>query len=189
MQIECECDRILESASIECAKGITAFQSENNKLLMADRKRASDSGKSFYCPECRKPMRRIKGKMGPFWGCTGFPKCTATLNDLDGKPSQQVDEHYRCPVCTRQLVRADKEKGDYWFCSGFSKGCKVTLADAGGVPETGYRCKACGQLLVRRERKDSKSAFWGCSKFPECRASYPDKSNKPNFDLLTSKNP
>lgn len=133
-------------------------------------------------------MRRIEGKKGPFWGCTGFPKCLSTLNDVDGKPSPQVDEHYRCPVCTRQLVRADKEKGDYWFCSGFSKGCKVTLADSGGIPETGYRCKACGQLLVRRERKDGKSMFWGCRKFPECRASYPDKDNKPNFDLLTSKN-
>lgn len=24
------------------------------------------------CPECQKPLRRIKGKKGFFWGCTGF---------------------------------------------------------------------------------------------------------------------
>lgn len=139
------------------------------------------SGKTWYCPTCKKPMRRIEGKMGPFWGCTGFPQCKTTLNDVDGKPSHDIDEHYRCPVCTRRLVRADKEKGDYWFCSGFSKGCKVTLADKDGVPETAWRCKACGHLLVKRERKDTRAAFWGCSEFPACKATYPDANNRPQF--------
>lgn len=155
---------------------------------MPDPQSASKPGKTHYCPECKKPMRRIEGKMGPFWGCSGFPQCKATLNDVAGKPSHEVDEHYRCPVCTRKLVRADKEKGDYWFCSGFSKGCKVTLADVGGVPETAYRCKQCGHLLVQRERKGTKTVFWGCSEFPVCKATYPDRKNKPYFDILTSKN-
>jgi len=133
-------------------------------------------------------MRRIEGKMGPFWGCTGYPVCKATLNDVAGKPSHEVDTHYRCPICTRKLVRADKEKGDYWFCSGFSKGCKVTLSDQNGVPESAYRCKSCGQLLVKREHKVTRAVFWGCSTFPDCKSTFPDKNDRPDFDFLTTKN-
>ena len=80
----------------------------------------SKEGSTFNCPECGAPLRRREGKMGPFWGCSEFPKCRATLNDTHGKPSKDVDDLYRCPLCTRRLVRAAPEKGDYWFCSGYS---------------------------------------------------------------------
>ena len=79
------------------------------------------------CPECHKPMRRIVGKKGPFWGCTDYPNCKATLFDKDGKPSKTADERFRCPVCTRSMVRAENSRGFYWFCTGFDKGCKTRL--------------------------------------------------------------
>lgn len=154
---------------------------------MSEPNSKATTGKTFNCPDCKKPMRRIEGKMGPFWGCSDFPRCKATMNDVDGKPSVEVDEHYRCPICTRKLVRAAREKGDYWFCSGFTKGCKVTLLDANGVPQTAYRCKSCGNLLVKRAHKSTGTEFWGCSEFPVCRTTYPDKDNKPDFDILISK--
>ena len=34
------------------------------------------------CPKCGSPMRKRSGKYGEFWGCSSYPKCTATL---DGK--------------------------------------------------------------------------------------------------------
>jgi ssDNA-binding Zn-finger/Zn-ribbon topoisomerase 1 len=117
--------------------------------------------------------------MGPFWGCTGYPDCTTTINDLNGKPSQLPDAHYRCPVCTRRLVRSNKGDTDYWFCSGYSKGCKVKLADNEGFPETAYQCHRCGQLLVKRTGKNG--AFWGCNGYPDCRASHRDKDNRPQY--------
>ena len=137
------------------------------------------SEKTYYCPSCKQAMRRIEGKMGPFWGCSDFPKCKTTRNDADGKPSEKVDEHYRCPICTRRMVKADKEKGDYWYCSGFAKGCKVTLADHNGVPELAHRCKSCGFLLVKRKGKNG--VFWGCSTYPKCTASYPDINHRPDY--------
>lgn len=150
---------------------------------MSDSQTEASTEKTHYCPSCKKPLRRIEGKMGPFWGCSGFPQCKATLNDVNGKPSHEVDEHYRCPVCTRRLVKADnqasKEKGPYWFCSGYAKGCKVTLADHNGMPETAYRCHSCGHLLVKRKGKNG--PFWGCSEYPACTASYDDKDNRPDF--------
>jgi ssDNA-binding Zn-finger/Zn-ribbon topoisomerase 1 len=153
---------------------------------MSDTKADHLQEKTHYCVSCKKPMRRIEGKMGPFWGCTGYPDCKSTLYDQDGKPSLEADEHYRCPICTRKMVKADKEKGDYWFCSGYSKGCKVRLDDRDGMPEPAYRCKSCNQLLVKRN--GANGVFWGCSQFPECTSSYRDKQGEPDFDIFTSKN-
>lgn len=41
------------------------------------------------CPSCGKPMRRIKGKNGFFWGCTGYPECKTTRDDARGKPAAE----------------------------------------------------------------------------------------------------
>lgn len=136
--------------------------------------------KVHFCPDCRKPMRRIDGKLGPFWGCTGFPECHATLNDVDGKPSREPDEHYRCPVCTRRMVKTQTGSGDvYWNCTGADRGCNVRLKDDHGRPETAYRCASCGHLLVKRHGKHG--AFWGCSAYPDCRQTYNDSNGLPDF--------
>jgi len=73
--------------------------------------------------------------MGPFWGHSEFTTCRSTLNDISGKPSNEVDELYRCPLCTRRLVRASPEKGNYLFCSGDSMGCNATVNDVDGRPK------------------------------------------------------
>jgi len=137
-----------------------------------------------FCSVCKKPLRRIIGKMGPFWGCTGYPSCKTTRYDVAGIPSQEADEHYRCPVCTRGMIRTSDSQGDYWYCTGYDKGCKVTLRDDNGRPEEAYRCKSCGQLLVKRKGKKGK--FWGCSQYPKCTTTYTDENGKPNFDFFTS---
>ena len=146
---------------------------------MTEAEDKAGTSRTYPCPECKQPLRRIEGKMGPFWGCTGFPKCRRTLNDVDGKPSEEVAEDYRCPICTRRMVRADPEKGDYWFCSGFSRGCKITLKDMNGRPEPAYRCPRCGKLLAKR--KGSKGEFWGCSGYPDCTSSFSDLDGRPDM--------
>lgn len=141
----------------------------------------------FSCPECKAQLRRIEGKMGPFWGCTDFPKCRTTLNDVDGRPSAQMDEQYRCPLCTRRMVRAAADKGDYWFCSGYAKGCSVTLADIEGRPQPGFKCPDCGALLAKREGKNGE--FWGCTSYPNCKSTFNNVNNRPAFDFLPAKRP
>lgn len=128
------------------------------------------------CPSCRAPLKRKSGKMGPFWGCSAFPECKTTLNDIDGKPSTEVNESYRCPMCTRRLILSES---GYWFCSGYKKGCKVQLADIEGTPETVNRCRECGNLLVKREGKNG--SFWGCSDYPKCSRTYSDGANGPKY--------
>lgn len=141
----------------------------------------------WSCPRCRKPLRRIEGKMGPFWGCTGWPACEQRLHDRDGRPSEQPDERYRCPVCTRPLVRAEASKKQrnasggthYWYCNGYNKGCKVTLDDTDGRPAEAWRCPRCGHLLRQRQGKHGR--FWGCSQYPLCQASFPGVNSKPQL--------
>ena len=41
---------------------------------------------SITCPQCAKPMRRLKSAKGYFWGCTGYPECKVTFPDKNGKP-------------------------------------------------------------------------------------------------------
>lgn len=154
-------------------------------LPMSVPEKETTSEKPYHCPACKKPMRRIEGKKGLFWGCTGYPECETTLHDDNGKPLAQSDERYRCPICTRRLVKADPDKGNYWFCSGYSKGCRATLADNNGIPEEAHHCPSCRNLLMKREGKNG--VFWGCRSYPNCKTSFKDLDNRPDFDLFTTK--
>lgn len=93
------------------------------------------------CPECGKPLRRIKGKSGHFWGCSGHPDCSVTLPDEGGKPGQRKPQEtsaFACAKCGKPLIhRAKKGKGgyDFWGCSGFKDGCKATYENKNGKPD------------------------------------------------------
>ena len=42
---------------------------------------------SYQCPRCQKGiMVKRNGKNGVFWGCSKYPNCTMTCNDVNGKP-------------------------------------------------------------------------------------------------------
>jgi putative DNA topoisomerase len=139
--------------------------------------------RQVFCPRCRQPMRRITGKLGPFWGCSAYPECEGRLYDIDGKPSETPDQRFRCPVCTRPLAKAEAKPGgtggDYWYCLGYNKGCKVRLADDNGQPAKAWRCPVCGHLLKQRHSKNG--LFWGCSQYPLCQTSFPDRDGEPRF--------
>ena len=41
----------------------------------------------YLCPRCREGHLHLhKGKNGPFWGCSNYPRCTATFDDNKGTP-------------------------------------------------------------------------------------------------------
>jgi ribosomal protein L37AE/L43A len=46
----------------------------------------TSSQKPVPCPFCFSPLVRRKSKKGWFWGCSSFPACRQTVNDIDGKP-------------------------------------------------------------------------------------------------------
>ena len=51
----------------------------------AKEKTAADD--KYLCPKCREGhLRLIRGKNGAFWGCSNYPRCTATFDDNKGMP-------------------------------------------------------------------------------------------------------
>lgn len=97
------------------------------------------------CPECKKPLRRIKGSKGFFWGCTGFADgCAFSCKDKAGKPvpreALKVSAQHMCQVCGKGLTRRPgKKRGVFWWgCSGYPV-CKQTYPDAGGKPDYSKR--------------------------------------------------
>lgn len=91
------------------------------------------------CPECGKALRRIQGKSGFFWGCSGYPACTVSLPDSAGKPCKkkaQESSNFTCALCNSLLVHREK-KGAYnfWGCSAFkATGCKGSYPGKDGQP-------------------------------------------------------
>ena len=54
---------------------------------LAETPAAAPQGKEYLCPRCREGrLRYIRGKNGAFWGCTNYPRCTATFDDNKGQP-------------------------------------------------------------------------------------------------------
>lgn len=105
-------------------------------------------GAPIPCPTCRKPMRRINGPKGFFWGCTAYPECKTTMPDVDGKPG------LREPTGGASSPR-------------LSHGGTASAPKAGNV---GDACPDCGSgVLVQRFSKAKQKHFVGCSKFPDCR--------------------
>ncbi|MDR2821023.1 MAG: DNA topoisomerase 3 [Desulfovibrio sp.] len=55
------------------------------------------------CPACGKAMRKMSGARGPFWSCVGYPDCSTTLPDDNGKPGKPReaprDSGFKCPKC------------------------------------------------------------------------------------------
>ena len=45
--------------------------------------------------------------------------------------------------------------------------------------ENTFECPNCGSALVKRKGKNGE--FWGCTNYPECKTTFPDKDGKPNF--------
>ena len=97
------------------------------------------------CPDCGKPLRRIEGKRGYFWGCSGHPICTAILTDEQGEPGKKIVQEvssFACAKCGKPLIHRVKEastKGergyDFWGCSGFRDGCKTAYENKDGKPQ------------------------------------------------------
>lgn len=52
--------------------------------------RDGEQADKYLCPHCREGhLRLIRGRNGSFWGCTNYPRCTATFDDSHGAPVLQ----------------------------------------------------------------------------------------------------
>lgn len=53
-------------------------------------------------------------------------------------------------------------------------------------PKDVVRCPKCSSPMMRRwtTKNGKKSYFWGCSKYPECKTTLPDRNGKPVFEEM-----
>ena len=113
-----------------------------------EEKKVPAESSGFECPKCGKPLIHRHGKKHDkgeysFFGCSGYPKCTATYSNNNGKPGELHEKKkvefskFKCKKCGNPLVhRAGKsDKGEYSFygCSGYPK-CKITYPEVDGKP-------------------------------------------------------
>ncbi|MHB9331381.1 DNA topoisomerase 3 [Phytobacter ursingii] len=126
-----------------------------NIIVDLDKNGINITANSHACPECQKPMRKIKGASGDFWACSGFradPQCKKTLPDFKGEPDYDGKgkaaaeakkardaKATTCPNCQKQLkrIKSKKTEGEfYWACEGvFDKSCVSFFPDVKGKPE------------------------------------------------------
>ncbi len=140
----------------------------------------------YPCPDCQAAMRRIKGKHGWFWGCSGYEHgCRNTLPDNKGKPGSKntdmpLSEH-KCPLCGKFLRKIKGKKGMFWGCSGFQDGCKYIADDYKDKPLAIFDCPKCNKRL--RRLKGEERFFWSCSGFKEgCATTFNDKDGVHDFE-------
>ncbi len=93
----------------------------------------------------------------------------------------------KCPKCSKPMRRFKGEKGNFWGCTGYQDGCKTSFPDKDGKPNfnvnkiSQYKCKECGNGLIKKTGKKPGTAFWACSKYPECKVTYFDFKGQPNY--------
>jgi DNA topoisomerase-1 len=126
-----------------------------------------------------------------------YERLVAELGTLPPPPPKPGAEDlgFVCPKCGKPLLRrkAKKNNRHFWGCSGYPE-CDVTLPDTedetgGPAPDfdaldrpkpqaTEITCPKCGKgHLVRRE--GSRGAFYGCNKYPKCKATFEEHEGAP----------
>lgn len=93
------------------------------------------------CPQCKKNLRQVIGKFGPFIACSGYPDC---------KYVHQTKAHFQCPSCSSDIVERKWRGGKFWGCKGYPK-CKFAIF--GQIEKTS--CPECKlPFLVKKFDKD-----------------------------------
>ena len=179
----------------------------------AEKDTPAQASEGPLCPRCGKhSLVRRQGPKGPFWGCSGFPRCRFTCEDRDGSPA--LPEGSPTPQKTpRRTVRKKTEETQAGSApweetlpdSPVPSGEEEPLQDTGGSrsgnAEAGTKhprrkaasgdqesgqtaCPRCGRELVLRQ--GPRGPFWGCSGFPRCRFTCEDRNGRPGLPDDTS---
>ncbi len=99
------------------------------------------------CPECGEVMTMKRGRFGPFFSCTGFPKCRFVAN-LRGEAKKAAEElmpaparpkpemtDIPCDECGKPMVIRAGRRGKFLGCSGYPK-CTSTKEMPAGAAAT-----------------------------------------------------
>jgi DNA topoisomerase-1 len=99
---------------------------------------------ALHCPQCGEVMDLKRGRFGPFYSCTGFPRCRFVAN-LRGEAKKAAEEllpapvrpkpietDIRCEECGKPMLIREGRSGKFLGCSGYPK-CRSTKELPAGV--------------------------------------------------------
>ncbi len=137
------------------------------------------------CPLCGRRLHIKYGRNGHFLACEGYPECRFSKDYtrderghilLAEAAAAEKTDHV-CEQCGSPMVLRRGRFGEFLACSGYPQ-CKqtVSLAPAGGGPDTGVNCPepGCTGHLIEKRSKRGKT-FYGCNRYPQCRYAIWDK--------------
>ena len=93
---------------------------QNKCTILYDESNKKDNDR--FCPWCKSGqliVRESENKRA-FYGCSNFPYCKYTNNDL-----KAVYNNYRCPVCGDYLVLRKSKHGYFYGCHSYPR-CRYT---------------------------------------------------------------
>ncbi|MCG3131638.1 MAG: DNA topoisomerase 1 [Phycisphaerae bacterium] len=101
---------------------------------------------SLHCPDCGSDVSLKRGRFGPFFSCTNFPKCRFVVN-LRGDAKKRAEEELpapqrpkpvltdvACPDCGQKMLLREGRTGKFLGCSSYPK-CKTTQPVPPGATE------------------------------------------------------
>ena len=140
--------------------------------------------KTLICPECGNFLVERKGKRGKFLGCSGYPKCTYTLDfdDISKRYEDQTiltikDLPRFCNDCGKRLAVRKGKYGGFLGCTRYPK-CKYTFDISRNKVVI---CPKCGRPLVARSGRYG--SFLGCTNYPKCHYIFDFKQRKKKFKI------
>lgn len=115
-------------------------------------------GEQITCPVCKEgTLRRRSTASGAFWGCTAYPACTASCNDVKARG--------KLPAPDLTSIRTKDSSTD----NGAPKPAPVISEE---------HCPKCKKKHMSL-RQGTKGPFWGCLGYPKCKGTAPDDNGKP----------
>ena len=136
------------------------------------------------CEKCGSRMVVKNGRFGKFAACPNYPRCRNTKPLTAAKPENEVDVEaeekeekkapekkvviadFKCDKCGADMVLRTGKYGSFYACANYPA-CRNTKQK---TREIGVPCPECGAKIVTRYSK-SKTAFYGCERYPECKFS------------------
>lgn len=157
----------------------------------------------YKCPRCKRGILvKRNGKNGTFWGCSNFPTCRMTCNDVDGKPDLRA-KAYTAPKFSNTTYRniyEDLNEVEKTTDSGIISAWDLVLQNKtnytfnkvkkSAMPlekqakqgtkniNSKYLCPHCKDGSLRRIHGKN-GWFWACSNYPHCTATYDDNNGMP----------
>jgi len=131
----------------ECKFTSNFTRDEKDKIILT--KATAPELLEETCPKCKKQLRQVIGKFGPFVACSGYPDC---------KYIHQKKASFPCPQCKSDIVERRWRGGTFWGCKGYPK-CKFAIFDQ--IEET--PCPKCKLPFLISKTTKSAGTVISCS--------------------------